>query len=196
MISGVELNMKGMPMAKKMIWILAFVLAASASPAFAGDFSVTARGGYFVPSDSVFRNIYGNGMSWGGELGFHITSRLEAWAGADYFSRTGKLAFTQEETRIRIVPLTAGLRYAFPISRLKPYVGLGIGYFRYKETNSIGKVEKGDFGYCGRIGVIISLGSSFFVDIQGNWTRCTVRPAGVKADLGGIQTVLGLGFEF
>ena len=183
-------------MAKNMVWILALFIIAAGGSARAEGFSITAKGGYFAPSDSIFRDIYGNGMSWGGELGFRLSRRLAVWAGADYFSRSGKLVFTQEETRIRIVPLTAGLKFEFPVSRLRPYAGLGIGYFRYKETNSIGTVEKGDIGLCGRIGLLIKLGSAFFVDVQGTWTSCQVQPIEVKANLGGIQAGLGLGFEF
>jgi hypothetical protein len=71
-----------------------------------------------------------------------------------------------------------------------------LGYFQYKETNSIGNVEKGDVGFVVRAGLAFKLGAPFFVDIQGTWTTCSVQPLEVKANLGGFSAGAGLGLEF
>jgi opacity protein-like surface antigen len=168
--------------------------AAQASPS--GTISIQARGSYFSPSDEVFRGIYGYGTSWGGEISFAVTKRLAAWAGGDYIIRTGKLPFTEDETKIRIVPLSAGAKYFLAFGRLRPYVGAGLGYFQYRETNSIGTVEKGNIGFLGRAGVVVNLGATFFMDLQGGWSTCRVQPLDVAANIGGFSLGLGLGFEF
>ena len=132
----------------------------------------------------------------GGELSFSISERGAIWAGGDYYSKVGKLGFTQDETKIRIVPLAAGVKYYFSGGRLRPYAGAGAAYFQYKETNSIGTIEKGDVGFVARAGLLVMLGPTFFMDVQGGWSTCSVQPGDVKANLGGLSLGLGLGFEF
>ncbi len=158
--------------------------------------SIQARGSYFSPSDAFFREIYGYGITWGGELGFGFGGPLAGWAGGDYFVQKGKLPFTEDETKIRIVPLSAGIKYFLGFGRWRPYVGGGIAYFQFRETNSIGTVEKGGIGFLGRGGIVLKLGTTFFLDLQGSWSSCRVKPLEVEANLGGLSLGLGLGFEF
>jgi outer membrane protein W len=175
--------------------VLVFILAAAGTSRAEG-LSIEARGAYFSPTDKTFREIYGYGMSWGGELSFAISKRTAVWAGGDYYSKVGKLGLTEDETKIRIAPLAAGVKYYFSGGRLRPYVGAGAAYFQYKEANSIGTIEKGDVGLMGRAGLLVMLGPMFFMDLQGSWSTCSVQPAEVKANLGGFSLGLGLGFEF
>jgi opacity protein-like surface antigen len=175
--------------------VLALVLAAAGS-ARGDGVSLEARGAYFSPSDAAFREIYGYGVSWGGEISFAVSKRASVWAGGDYFSKLGKLGFTEEETKIRIAPLAAGLKYHFASDRLRPYIGAGVGYFQYKEANSIGTIEKGALGLIGRAGLLVMLGPAFFIDLQGSWSTCSVQPLDVRANIGGFSFGLGLGFEF
>jgi opacity protein-like surface antigen len=182
--------------ASRGVWTGIMLFAAVAGLIRAESLTIQARGSYFKPTDQVFRDIYGNGMSWGAELGFKLTERVGFWAGGDYFSKVGKLIFTEEETKVRIAPLTAGAKYYLALGKLMPYVGAGLGYFQVKETNSIGTVEKGDVGFVVRAGFVFKLGAPFFVDIQGTWSTCSVQPLEVKANLGGFSAGVGLGLEF
>ncbi len=175
--------------------VLAFILG-TLGTARAQSVFLETRGAYFSPTDKAFREIYGTGMSWGGELSFAVSKSAAVWAGGDYYSKVGKLDLTEDGTKIRIVPLAAGVKYYFSRDRLRPYVGAGAAYFQYKETNSIGTIEKGDVGLVGRVGLLVMLGPAFFIDLQGNWSTCSVQPAEVKANLGGFSLGLGLGFEF
>ncbi len=177
------------------ILVIGLVMAAAAT-ARAEGLSIEARGAYFSPTDKVFREIYGYGVSWGGEIGFSISTRASVWAGGDYFSKVGKLGLTEEETKIRIAPLAAGIKLYLSRGRLRPYVGAGAAYFQYKETNNVANIEKGNIGLVGRAGLLVMLGPTFFMDIQGGWSTCSVQPEEIKANLGGLSLGLGLGFEF
>lgn len=172
------------------------LITVAAGTARAEGLTIEARGAYFSPTDKAFREIYGYGVSWGGEISFSISRRASVWAGGDYFSRVGKLGLTEEETKIRIAPLAAGVKLYLSRARLRPYIGAGAAYFQYKETNNIGTIEKGDIGLVGRAGLLVMLGPTFFMDIQGGWSTCSVQPAEIKANLGGLSLGLGLGFEF
>lgn len=178
------------------IWTGIIFFAAAAGCIKAESLTIEARGLFFVPTDQVFRDVYGSGMSWGGELGFKISERIGIWAGGDYYSNVGKLPYTEEETKIRIAPLTGGAKYYLVLGKVLPYVGAGLGYFQYKETNSIGRVEKGNLGFVLRAGLVLKLGAPFFLDFQGTWTMCSVQPQQVKANLGGFSAGIGLGIEF
>lgn len=179
----------------RVAFVVAVLLAASGLARADGGF-LEGRGAYFSPSDAAFREIYGHGVSWGGEISFAVSERASIWAGADYFSKVGRLGFTEEETKIRIAPLTAGIKYHLALGRLRPYLGAGIGYFQYKEANSIRTTQDRAFGFVGRAGLLVMLGPAFFIDLQGTWSACSVQPAGIKAGLGGFSFGLGLGFEF
>jgi len=182
--------------ASRGVWTGILLLATVAGLVRAESLTIQARGSYFNPTDQVFRDIYGNGMSWGGELGFKLTKRIGVWAGGDYFSKVGKLNFTEEETKVRIAPLTAGAKVYLAIGKLMPYVGAGLGYFQVKETNSIRAVEKGAIGFVVRAGLVFKLGAPFFMDVQGTWSTCSVQPLEVQANLGGLSAGVGLGLEF
>ncbi|UCC41209.1 MAG: outer membrane beta-barrel protein [Candidatus Aminicenantes bacterium] len=180
---------------KKITAIIASIVFLSVS-AIAADFMVELKTSYFAPSEQIFKDVYGSGMTIGGEIGITLWKGLGIWAGADYFSRKGELTFTEESTKIQIIPLYAGIRYQFQQEKIAPYIGLGIGYFRFKETNPIGKVEEGDIGYIGQVGCLFKVVGSLFFDIKGSYSYCKAKPMDIKADMGGLKAGIGIGFEF
>ena len=156
-----------------------------------------ARGAIFFPSDQAFRDIYRGGAVWGGEFGADITPNVTLWAGVDYYSRNGRLAYTGEETRLRIVPLGFGLKAGADISpALRASLAVGVGYFQYQERNSLGTVQKGDIGFITRAGLAYDLRETFFLAVEAAYTACTVKPLQIQASLGGFQVGAGVGFRF
>ncbi len=101
----------------------ALVFAGSAGAAFGAGFTLTLKAGYFMPSDQVFRDVYGGGPAFGGEVAIPLAGPVQLWAGADVFGKTGLLSVSEEETKVRITPLYAGLRAEFGRTGLRPYVG-------------------------------------------------------------------------
>lgn len=177
-----------------LIFFLAIIILSALSHAEA--FFIEVKGNYFQPKDQSFKDIYGNGTSFGGEIGINLGKGLGIWAGGHYFSKKGKLTFTEEDTEIQIIPFYAGLRYKLAKANLRPYVGFALGYFRYKEVNPIGTVKKGDIGYIGQVGIIFKAGRALFFDIKGSYSYCKVKPMDMEANLGGLQGEIGLGLEF
>jgi len=174
--------------------LLGCALLAAAPDADA--FVVEAKGIYFHPAESAFRDIYGGGLCIGGEVTVRLAGRFSLWASADYFSKTGALTFTGEEAKLRIVPVLAGLKYSFgPIGPVRPYLGAGPGYFQYKEKSPIGVVEKGSLGFGVKAGACLEIPGGVLVDLQAGYTRCKVKPQEIEADIGGFQVALGIGLE-
>lgn len=180
---------------KRAIRVLLAGALLAAAPA-ADAFIVEAKGVYFRPSEAAFRDIYGGGLCFGGEVTVGLAGPVSLWAGADYFSKAGALTLTGEEVKLRVVPILAGLKLRFgPVGRVHPYLAAGPGYFQYKEKSVIGVVEKGSLGFGARAGVLIEIPGGVLVDIQAGYTRCKVKPQDLEADIGGFQAAIGFGIE-
>lgn len=164
--------------------------------AFAEGVFIELKGSYFTPSDQYFKDIYGGGICYGGEIGITVWKGLSVWAGGDFFAKKGKMTFTGEETEISIIPLCGGIMYQLSSSSVRPYAGFGVGYFQYKESTPVVDVSKGDIGYMGMVGCIVKIGEKFFFDLKASFSSCKVKPLEIEADLGGLKGGIGLGFEF
>ena len=177
--------------------ILALVLIAGSASA-AGT-SVTIKGGYFSPSDEIFRDVYGGGPSFGLEIAVPLAGILQAWVGAELFSKKGLTTESEEATKVRIVPLYAGLRCQFAGKSVRPYIGAAAGYFLIREENPLGTASDGGIGFLGQTGFLIGLGPSLALDVHAGYRACTVTTGGddpVEAKLGGLSAGLGLSYRF
>lgn len=161
-----------------------------------GGFLIEALGIYFQPSDENFKEIYGGGTFYGGEIGISFWKGIGIWAGGHFFNKKGKTTFTEEEIKLQIIPIYGGLKFRVPNANVSPYLGLGVGYFKYKETTPMGTAEKGDIGYIGQIGVVFKILGPLILDIKGSYSYCKVKPADIEVDLGGFHGMVGVGFDF
>jgi len=176
---------------------IALALFAGATPRLAAErVSLEVKAGYFMPTEKVFKDVYGSGLAYGGEVGVNLMSGLSLWAGADYYNKKGKLTFTGEDTEITLMPVSGGIRYSLGVGMIRPYVGAGVVYVKYKETSVIGSIDEGDVGFLGQVGVRLGFASRFFLDVQARYSTCKAKPGDVTADLGGLLASLGLGVSF
>lgn len=186
----------------KRVLIFSLVLIMVSGTVYGGSILIEAKGMYFFqPTDQDFKEIYANGtfMDWtcfGGEIGIELWKGIGIWAGGHYFKHDkGKLTFTEEPTKITITPFYGGIKLRLMTQRVaNPYIGAGVGYFLYKEENTLGTVNGGDIGYIGQGGVIFKIGK-FIIDLQVSYTYCKVKPLDIEANLGGIHGGVGIGFE-
>jgi outer membrane protein W len=181
---------KGDETMKRLIALVLMVFMASA----AASASIGLKGAYFSPWDSDFKSIYGRGWMSGLEITFNITKGLDAWLDGGYFARTGVLTYTQEETKLMLVPIGAGLRYRILTGKVAPYVGAGARYYMYRESNAIGDVNKGGVGFVGKAGVLISIIQGIGIDLSAGYSWCKMKPADFEFNVGGLE--LGAGIVF
>lgn len=178
---------------------LLLILAATASAAWGAGVSLTLKGGLFFPSDQVFQDVYKNVTVFGGELAVPLGGGLHLWAGAEYFGDTGILPVTLEESKLRIVPVFAGLRYHFGRSSVRPYLGAAAALFLFKEENPIGSVSESGIGVLGQGGILFRLGRPVGLDAFVNYRACTLKTDGddpLQAKIGGLSAGLGLVVKF
>ena len=180
---------------KKLIAIMVTVIFLTGL-ANATDITVELRAHYLHPSEKAFRDIYGGGLMYGGEVSIGVWRSFEVWFGGSYFSMKGELTFTKEETKLKIYPLGGGLKYRLSEGALSFYIGAGLNYYQYKESNPLGDVSKGGLGYIGKIGSYVKVNSGLLFDLYVNYSYCKIKPADFEINIGGIEAGVGIGFRF
>jgi len=151
---------------------------------------------YFTPSEKVFKDIYGGGIMYGGEINIGVWKRLELWIDGGYFSKKGKLTYTEEETKLKIIPIGGGLKYVFGTEVLNFYIGAGLNYCYSEEANPIGNVSKGKLGYAGKIGSLFKVKGGLIIDLCISYSYCKIKPADYNVNIGGLKVGMGIGYKF
>jgi hypothetical protein len=179
--------------------LLAGSLAGPAAAASGTGPALALRAGYLFPSDPVFREVYGNSLSFAADLTVPLAGPVHLWAGAEFQSKTGLLTISEETSRLRIVPLFAGLRLQAVRKNVRPYLGAAAAYFLSHEENPLGEVSDNAFGFIGQAGFLARLGGPVWLDIFAGYRFATVRTEGddpLEAKLGGLSAGLGLSLKF
>ncbi len=179
-------------------FMLIAVLAGPALAAGKGPVLALRAGGFF-PSDDVFREVYGTGLSFAADLSVPLAGPLQLWAGAEFLNETGLLPVSEEESRVRIVPLFAGLRLQFGQKSVRPYFGAAAAYFMLHEENPIGAADDDALGLIAQAGLQIRLGGPVWLDLFAGYRSATVRTEGedpLEAKLDGFSAGLGLAYRF
>ena len=180
---------------RKLIIIMVTVIFLSGL-ANATNVIVELKAHYLHPSEEAFRDIYGGGMMYGGEISIGVWRGLDVWFGGSYFSKKGELTFTKEETKLEIYPLGGGLKFRLSRGILDFYAGAGLNYYQYKESNPLGDVSKGGLGLIGKIGSYVRFTGGFLIDFYVNYSYCKIEPADFKINIGGIEAGVGIGYNF
>jgi hypothetical protein len=128
------------------------VSAAGGARAQAAAFGVEAQGGYFSMSATQSAKAIFNGSTGGGTFGgavrYVIKHGFFIAAGARTFSKTGERVFVADKLGavqklgfpldMRITPIFGTVGYRFRDGRaLVPYVGLGGGITKFRETSEV-----------------------------------------------------------
>lgn len=175
------------------VFLFLFLLPAAAG---AGAVTVVLKSGFFSPMDTAFREIYGAGITTGGEVGVTAWKNLDLLLTGSLFKRTGELTFTRDETQVQITRIGWGARYRFFPGKIQPYAGLGISYTAFRETNFIGDVSTAEFGISAAIGALYALASRLIIDLSVEYSSCRISPTAMEVDIGGWCGALGLGYRF
>ncbi len=159
----------------------------------AGSVTMEVKGSYFYPTEQAFKDIYGGGLMYGGEISVGIWKNLDVWIGGYYFSQYGELTFTEEATHLQIMPLGGGLKYRITTGVVSFYGGAGVNYFNYQESNVIGDVKSGAAGFITKMGAYLEPVEKFVINIFVEYSYCRMTPADFTVDIGGIKAGIGIG---
>lgn len=179
--------------------VVSMALALGAGAAWSAGTTLTLKGGYFMPTDSVFKDVYSGGPVFGADLSVPIAGVLHAWGGAELFSKTGSTTVTEDETKVSIVPLYLGLRIEGGKKGLRPYLGVAAAYFLFSEKGVLGSVSDSGLGYLAQAGLLARMGGPVWLDVHAGYRGCTLKtddPDPVEAKLDGFGAGLGFAFRF
>lgn len=159
-------------------------------------FSITIGGGIKNISEEIFETVYGtNNIAYSIDFAFKLGKSLEMFVHTDYFKAEGELEFDPKATTLTIIPVEAGVRMLLGKGKLRPYVGVGAGYYMLKEENFIGTVDDNSIGFFGEGGLKFYFGK-LFLDLKIKYIQLKYDVADTKIDLGGLSYFGGIGFGF
>ncbi len=183
---------------------LAAVLALGTFPLFAQERPMQQGsvelilGGYHM-NDARFESVYPNGGLLAG-LGASasIVSSLGLYLEAKYWSREGQLTYSKEKTTLRLIPVSVGLRYMFPLGIFNPYAGAGGDIYFYYEDNSIGTTTNRAGGFHVLAGTYIRFARNvpLMLNLKAKYTWATATEGDLKIQLGGLEYALGIALAF
>lgn len=182
----------------------AFLLAAAATSASAGDFMMRARVIGILPDDSssIPTLTVDSAVVPEVDFSYFFTKNLAAeliLATAKHDVDLGGVNIGE----VRIVPPTLTLQYHFmPDAAFRPYVGAGINYTFFTDRDLLGgavKLESGSFGGALQAGFdyMIDKNWSINADVKYIWVKSDVIAGG--ATIGEVKIdpwVLGLGVGY
>ncbi len=159
-------------------------------------FSITIGAGTKNISEEIFKDVYGSGnIAYSLDLAFKLGRSLEAFIHTDYLKAEGQLEYDPKDTTLTIIPAEAGLRILLGKNKFKPYLGLGAGYYMFKEENFIGTVDDNSIGFFGEGGLRYYFGK-FFIDLKLKYIQLKYEVSGADINLGGLSYFGGIGIRF
>jgi len=153
--------------------------------------------GSYSMNEPRFNEVYPKGGLMAGlGLSAAIASNFNIYLEAKYYNRTGKLTFSQEETKLALIPISLGGRYIFPLGLFNPYVGAGADLYFYYEKNPIGDVLNHTAGYHIMGGAYIRFLKTLplMLNLKLKYTMAKATEKDVQ--LGGFEYAAGLVFAF
>ena len=164
---------------------------------FSSEGLIKAKVAYFSPQDTDFKDIYGGGPKFGIEGNLDVAKNLFVWLGVDYFAKTGSMTYGQEETKVRIIPVGAGLGYWIHASpSLKFSLGGGFQYNSFHEKNFLGSVTKGKLGLILKGDALFRISDTVGFDAFVNYSACTIKSEDGSFKIGGFEAGAGLTIKF
>lgn len=89
------------------------------------DSLIEAKGAFYYPTSSTFRQIYSSEGMFGLEASFKTWRQLYSWASGSVFMKNGHSIGLGDRTRIVFYPIGAGIKYLFPVDWMDFYLGGG-----------------------------------------------------------------------
>ena len=167
------------------------------------------KSGYFFFSEHIMRQVYNSG-GIDVQLSYSqpIWKWLQIYSAVDYIQANGRSLNGHYFTKIRVIPLSLGLKPVIPLtSWLDYYLYLGPRYFFVNINNSSNYVDhskngNGLGGFAGT-GFLFRPIEHFVIDLFGDYSykkksfhSSKKNVSGHSVDIGGFAFGAGLGYEF
>ncbi len=167
-------------------------------------FKVGPYGGFYRPTNALFKEIYGEGdVLYGGCLGLRIWKGFYLWLSLAQFKSIGGTTFTEDKTTLTLIPASAFLRFEVGQGAIIPYAGVGYTFLSFEEeSESVGGHNKDSGGDLAlEAGFEFKINRHVYIDLGARFTRiqfATENPVNPDEmlDLGGLQAGISLLISF
>jgi len=179
------------------------------------------RPSYFYPISKEIREAFHNGG-----INYQITGQfplyygkdawlqgINVWAAVDYFSRDGRTSGLNNKTKLRIIPLTLGLKFFFPplgtVAPVNFYLGTGMKYFfvhNYTDSDFVKRnIDVNGMGGVVETGFTTTVVEHLVFDVFGSYSFRTFGPPNLSKypaveptvmNISGINIGGGIGYKF
>ncbi len=183
---------------KKATFIVVMIFLFSARVFSDGKFFVSASGNYLVPSDSGYKDVYGDGVFYPEfKAGFGLYKGIYIFAGYGFFTKKGKtVQFAQDAESMQNF-LSFGVGYDGTISERFGYKAeLGLLHAKYREKAMGEEASGSSIGFAVEAGFLYRIHSGIFAKAFIGYLRASDRIADVEIELGGFKTGLGIEVRF
>lgn len=190
---------------KKKSWVIIFLTVILNSVFFSPSSASDRQGtfeliiGSYSMNEPRFKAAYQKGGLIGGfSLSVFIVRDFDFYFEMREFYKSGELTYTKEKTQLLLLPVSLGLRYSRPLGLFCPYLGVGIDYYFYGETNAIGSLVNYTRGFHFQGGSYfkISRKSPVWLNLRLKYTRAKTEENNIEIQLGGFEFGLGLVLVF
>ncbi len=181
---------------KKTTWASVAILLLAGTASAAG-WRAELRGSFFSSENPVFRDVYGPGVKLGLEAGKDVARNVSVWVGIDRLQRSGEMTATKETAKVRLTPLSAGVRYEIPAAgKLRFHVAAGFQEVFFREETPLGVVKENALGLLARAGGMVRLTDKIGAGLFLAWSTCRMSHEGVKFKVGGLDAGANVEFRF
>jgi hypothetical protein len=159
--------------------------------------------GRYEISDRRYKEVYQQGgdiftleISW--LLKAQDQHHLGISLGIKSFTKKGQASITQEETKLRLIPIFFGCKYLFKAGNFIPWIEIGLDWYTYKERSSIKTTSNSTLGYHIQGGLYFQIPKIEFMVLRvyAKHTRAKTEENNIEVNLGGFEYGVGLAFNF
>ncbi len=193
-------------MSKKIIFSLCILIFSSTR---ARDVLLEVKGSGFVPTNHLFKELYGKGVGmYGAELTGRLCKQVYGFVGVDALHKSGFTAEFATPTKVSVINVSFGLKCLAPFEYGDFYLGLGAlpVHLKTQDDSSYVPSPTSKWG-CGGIvkaGLLVDLPKNLFLDFFANYSFAKVHAQAVldaptqaqTAKINGCWFGLGLGYRF
>lgn len=158
-------------MRSKSLYIF-IILFLNVGSLFSRDIILEFKGAYLLPVDSIFKECYKGSALYGPELSVQLKNDKNWYAffSLDYFQKRGRHLRRCDSTKLKLLPLAAGIKYFIPAGdRTNFYVGAGFQpvYIRTKNRRGcvVSKTHQWGYGGIAKLGAYINIFHNFLLDV-------------------------------
>lgn len=160
------------------------------------------------PTSSNFREIYGNGGIYGGEVTVPVWRNFALFGSASYYSKDGHSTAEHHKTKLELIPIGIGVKYFIPFDCYDFYLGAGIDILLLKTHDKAEHVRKhiskSGVGGLFKGGVVYDISENVFFDLFAEYSLKEFSGEGnhdervysIKADISNWRLGIGIGYRF